>query len=1327
MSATLAEDQSVFSLDQVLRRFGLWKGGPIRHANQATRSRNLSQVLETDFSRPIIMSGASYDPHGHQIISVQSITTLDQDTGILDDRVVYWRHRPWGNADGGEPEDQYVFHFRGIVDDLSPREAEHVPPLMPEQIWWNGSQIFQGPHGGGADDPLREKHRLTAHRIVEISQRVKERLANQGDLHELLGDFQSADLHFDVGKAGMGSALRLLGLDAKGFDPIQSRLTQFFTGAIDDGTVGVNFSLLPILIEQSLLEDPTEDLDNIALGSLERLDATHGYLFEFINKKFQPVKENEKAATYMASGIPYVMYSLREIDDETGHISYRIFAEQEDVIEGQDKPLSFDIARVEYADDGQGHFELVDANFMGFGGSHTKDLASRLAIVGAIQTMNNALARGIYPDVRSIATECGLGKFFNEMGIPPGEDVGGEFKWVPLYGRNLDEKTLADFGGNEVGGGQIVISRVLKNAGTQDERISEVAMLHDFPLVLGQSESEYEGMNPDMMVFIEAIRNGGGIVLSHEHFDHRSIEFLAAMTDQHGDGWLKGVPVICRADVAYMVRKALEKVGVPKENYPDFMEYEKPDGSHDERLIKMGDKRYAYCARDEDGAARIWTQICAYGSKHTAPTDMHSFTGCYGDDHYKETFMTDGDSVGINDHGYQFLEEGQLALARLPEVSEEKLRKAIYNDDELYVGWDETTSLSDDSHAPTYDDVKDSMRFLVESLPKGKILSFHPLATNAEEIVMMREIGNEPDTLCHTVAVGASAQDHDTMHNKFGVDPFLDLRTVSVPAQNIPALLYEYAFEALDEQIEKRKSKGKFDPNRDSVYRVLVEIKNRAELEQKTGNPKPQIIFDTLFSNDPTVFESILQDLGIDVQIELETLKKLVNKSFDKKRKALMHDVIAKGINHESHLGFWVLRNIVTHGALTFKERCSWNEKAVYDALMRSDDPSQEQKYYSLRRGRTSNQGKAFRESAITTQDPKAKDGALKENPGGLIIWGTGVGLPDDLWSALARYARGESLYDYNELTRSTGFRIKEEDLVFFIPQTPTMGEDARKSQNQMIQDIVRNRGNTVFRAVKGGLEIYAPNEDLQRYLAFYNNDEMGLRAVHDANSNVIRISGREFHRSGHRRRLDMVNKYQDPRYKAKMVEPIHIGGASNHRRWEDTALQCGRRTGGIKRPGNFIALESRIHPKNAEPYLHETHALTPAIWAFNLRRKWGLQYGGVLQMVRHIGTPRPGLSAMEALDVRGNPNGHAYATTAWAEVNKAAIPRAGPTDRASVRQRVVGPSIAEVQTAGKRPRAVPKTALVRQELAAQRLKRQRVARRGENGELEFAPLGGGE
>ncbi len=1311
--------EGIYALDKLLRKIGMWPGPRLENLKKEERRELYDRMVEKgDFDKPYVLARSSCDPDSGQLSSMISYVSYDPDPDMSGDRkwihkLIYWRHMPWADGEQTEEEDVQVVELRGLAN--PEQTGDTVPDILPEQVWWNGKQMFQGGVYGGGHNPFRPEFRRFFGRVVEVSKRCNEILRNPARSLELIGRI------FEPAKEALGSAPQIRGITSDGkWDPVESTLNSLFTNAITKPGDTITLNLPAVSVDENLFDLDEERKNKRELTPLDRLKIVNGFFYSSLPNVHGMMEDWGEPSTDFDSGMPYLASALYEYDEERKRHIFRQYIMPEDPPEDMDAPEPFDMIRLEYSQDGD-RFTLEDASMMDLPSGEFDDRASKLRLLGMMQDCANELAQGRYPDYRNHLFRHRLQDKFSEFGPPPGEDVGGEFKWYSMNGRSLEKKADV-FGGNNVGGGQVLISRVMKTDQDDRKRISETAMIHDFPLIVSKPESDYDGLSPDVMRVLNAVRNGGAIMISHDHFDHASLQYLAKMKDEDGNGWLKGVKVVCREDIGYIIRNQMTRIGVRPEDWPEFVYYDQPGGHPD--IKDMGDGQYAYCARDEDGIARIWTQICRKGSMHTAETDMHAFTGCYGDEHYHDTYVSDGDAFGIFEHGWRFLEKGQLALARLPEVTYEKLTAKIKDFNKLYIGWDEPTGVTLDGNAPRITQFEDTFRHCLRSLPEGYMVSHHSFSTNILERRVVRKICNEPETLRNVTAAGANSTIRDSCMNMFGVGPHIDdsdpdkdvvydetdLREVDIPPELLPQSAYDAALVAANDFLKTRIAKAekarerskKANPpsveellEKDVPYLVFREILRQAEEEKKNGNSKPLALYDAFFSGNENAFEKIVDELKLPKADTTRKMPRVVRNALDNERKRLSAELINEEKDPEANTEFWMLRNLAKNGRIRFSTKCCWNERNMYDAIMR--EGGQET---AARHGvRSSKRALNFRKDL-----------------GNLLVCATGAtGSVGEQLSMLSSYAEGRSLYDHDEIARNTGYKIDSEKMILFVTQTPSMGDEARKNQERIVQDIVRNRGNTVFLSFHGGFRIINPKEHRAHFENYYRSQGWNIRW--DGRNNELVVEDHHLHIKGHRSYNDMLKKMLDPRYKVKLVEAIHIPGWESLNRWTEIVLRAGRRTS-IEKPDDYQAMECR-EDENGNPYMKVTDYLTPSYWLFKLRRKYPRQYGGYLEMLRLFIMPREGRRRMDALDVRSDGASNMFEETV-AAITSGAFLKPYFKGVASAAQHYLGPDPANVRPEGDNT-SVTASAMVRMartaaRLATQKTRYERRAARQERG-----------
>jgi len=448
---------------------------------------------------------------------------------------------------------------------------------------------------------------------------------------------------------------------------------------------------------------------------------------------------------------------------------------------------------------------------------------------------------------------------------------------------------------------------------------------------------------------------------------------------------------------------------------------------------------------------------------------------------------------------------------------------------------------------------------------------------------------------------------------------------------------------------------------KDVPYQIYNQIYAQAKEAIEGGNKKPKVLYDVFFSSDDTYLRDVAKILQLDVATVPDVIPSVVRnalqaqyESYSKKFKS--------NEEKEADTTFWMLRSIVKNGKVAFSSKCSFNDYKMYLAIM-------------------AGQKTAARHGVRTSKRAKEH---FRARPGQLGIVSTGpTGTAEEQFASLSRYARGDSLFDYDEVVRNTGFKLNPEQLTIFITQPPSMGDAASKAQESLIQQIVKNRGNTVFCAYRNGFKIYNPKEHRRAYEQHFRS--LGWECQWHAQANQLVVHDQPMHIHGHRFYDDMKDKISDPRHKPKLVEFIHMPSLKAFKNGQEIVRRAGKKTS-IKNPDTHRAYRFETDQETGEPQMALTDYLTPSFWLFRLRRKYGLQYGGVLEMVRAVIMKREGNKRSDGLDVRSTGEGFYAQSTASrvvGDLTKAARGIFGPS---SARRRSTSPSRASVQKPGTRP-----------------------------------------
>lgn len=1229
-------DRKIFGLDRWLHNLGLWRGPNLRRADESER---LAALHDLDFSRALILANGAYDTDGQQIITMSSTSSYDEEAGIFEDSITYWRHLPHA-TDGG---DHYVLSIQGKRDPMQNPEDGEVPTILPTQIIVNGSPVFSGTLDGGPHDPYWPKHRRMIDRVMEFSQRVKENLNAQDSIADLAQIMAGGPGDEDFLAMATGAGTFFEGLSSKG--GFEDAHTPYFLNIVDQSD------------EDSKIE--------IFADTFEAMDIIHGgYTNTVENRSLQ--RDFAKSATHMESGLRFACERIADKDPETGDLIFRLTISPENVPHDMDAPPESDLVYMRYKkQDGQSYI-LDEARFMEGGPEEFESLGEQAKLIGFMNMVGDYLAQGKYPPFFDLAYKCRLEKHIKEMRTPPSlEKEGGEFLFVPLNGSNL-EAQVGKFGAS-LGGGNMFMQRGVK----EDGSISEVAMLMGLPFEPGAGESDWDGAQPDITPYLDALKKGF-IYLDHDHFDHATLEFYAVK------GILRGQSTICSARTQKIVEERMKKLGVTRDQWPNFINYDHPD------MIPVGnpeDKTVAYPVKDEDSNIRAWAQFCIDGSKHTALTDNVMLTGCYKDQFYQDSYYLYNDAFDLKDHGWRFAQHGQEGLIGLPGVNEKNLRKTIKSEFEKYIALHDTTNPDRSGSAPTVNEVKNIWRDILEILPPDMVATHVPFSTNHLEIQALRELCAEAGIMRNTTSVGANAEMRSTCMNQFGVDPDINLRKVSIPKDKIPQAVYDETLNAIEDLLtkieigaEKRLKKRKDgatleDILKDDVtYQVLTKILQDAN---NSDDPKAENIYRIMLSGDLMAYELEIQSMGYEAKDKPRIVPNAIYNHLKEEGKNLTEGNIGP---HRDVAG-WCLSNIGKNRKIKFETIGSWNETYMFQAIMNEQD------HAITHATRTSETAKSFR-----------------DNLGELMILITGpTGTAEEWFATFSRYLRGESLLDYDEDVRPTAFQLDHDaPKAHFITQPPSTGHAAALGQQSMMRTMALNRPKDIgFLAKDDGFEIHNPGEHMDHILKKLKEKGYDARRGGTSSAPMIQVLHAPFHIGGHARHENTRKFVRD--LPAKLHEAVHISSFSALQAFREIVRSEGKKSC-IEKTQDHVTRKCIMDPKTGELSMPVQDYLTARYWQWRTERKFGQQYGGTVRGLQTCVMRDNGAQQTSGLHVRRDANGHFERHVAMHDYNAWL---ADFSSKASARRRMIGPDLAHIQPANQTPRVGTRSAAMQAYLAS--------------------------
>ena len=628
------------------------------------------------------------------------------------------------------------------------------------------------------------------------------------------------------------------------------------------------------------------------------------------------------------------------------------------------------------------------------------------------------------------------------------------------------------------------------------------------------------------------------------------------------------------------------------------------------------------------------------------------------------------------------MRRGQLALADVfDDISEEELLAAAPSEDKLYVALMEATSTDKSGESTKKQEFQDNMRVLLKALPEGKIPVFVPFSTNHLEYQSLYELCNEPEILRHTTEVGANAQHRATAMNNHVVDPDLDLTRVEIPHEKLPKIAYDTALKAVQEFLDKHmeKAESKLERSRrgttledilkDSVpYQVFKHIQDQAEAEIAKGAEKPKAVFEAFFNGNDNKFEDLARELGFPPNEKPRKMPRIVRNAIAEARKELRENSqntmkISEDFEQDRDLTdadttYWMLRSLEKHGGIKFKAgKDLINQTNMYRAIMNDQD------LRSVRRTRSCKTADRFR---MTPDD--------------LAVFITGpMGSAEEYFATLSRWVRGDSLFDYDEVTRNTGYKLDPEDMIPIITQPPSMGSSAERAQDALLQLAASRHDTTIMCATPKGMKIFNPGQHQPNFLRHFQNAGWDAPDI-DAANNRMWIHGRGFHIEGHAHFDDMKQIYGSDYFKARNVELIHTSSEKAIR----ASLEIAEATGNvstIREPKDWIMRKAGTDETGA-PVMENHSTLTPRTRLIRKITKFGRQYGWQVDMKLALGLWRGGDKRQDGLNVRSHPGDFYHGQTSWKQANDFLKPGQG---RRSQRERALSPSFADVQKKGGR------------------------------------------
>ncbi|MCI5060996.1 MAG: hypothetical protein MRY79_07990 [Alphaproteobacteria bacterium] len=1184
-----------YRLDRWLNALNIWREDDSHRDDLPARKSALKNI---DFSTPFVLTASDYDEENSlRLVTAKSETSYDPHEGILEDSITYWRHMPFSNAENADQQKHHVISIRAKKVN-SDDEVDGIPILQPEQIWVSGELVFCRLRG---DDPTQEKHVSLINRITELSCRVKEHLNQQKparDLAKILaGDVESENALEDIAKGA-----KLSGLDSKG--GFQPSISPFFLDSAGNETTPLTFSNC----------------------DLDQLKTILGFNYNTLESDKHHTGKRYISRTQMQSGIKYSTAIHHDVDKSGKNHSFRITMEVIDPIgEEGEVPPPFDIARLNFTQEDAQKFTLDSASFMQHQVSNLSSYEEKLNLIGFFQRSNEYFSKREYPPYRDLAARYRLTDHLNKMHTPPPLEEGGQTLFLAINGSSFEKKV--DSFGADIGGGNMVMHRGLD----QDGNISEVSVIIDFPFASGRGHSDFDGMNPDYLEWWDSVE---GICITHDHYDHATVEYYAHQ------GFLRGKTIYATEAVQAKMKEQIGKLQVPKNLWPKFETIE-GDG--------------AFCLKDKQGNNRLWVQYCEDSTLHSARTTGYMVTGCYQDKHYDDTHLVYGDGFDLTEKGWEWVKRGPRALADQLSVTASKVKDKIID-----VVWHDPTGIRYGGSCPRPDDVKETLRSILDVL-KDKAVIAVPFSTNHLEIQSLMDVWSEEEYLRNFTAVGANAQKRLSIMNKHGVDHDMDCTEVTIPHDKLPDRAYKCVIKAIEDCIKRVEQKYETSLKHKDIsqskalpfYKKLLE---QAQTEIKNSNTKPEFLYQGLLDGGETISADIdtLGNSPEKVTQDIERLRRKLKKRLNSAREKMLKKYQEEEIPTDSSTKYFMIRRLASHGKVCFLNN-GLNARNMYRAIMAGQDEA------AIHAGRDTKTAHGFRKIL-------GKLGIISTAP---------TGSAEESFGSLPRLAWFNSLFDSDPSVRNTGYPIDvEKDAVLFVMQPAPPGSE--NGQERLMQELVNNRNVTIFCAVKNGFKIYNPKE-LHGPLT-HQFKKLGWNVSFDHATNQIQVHDQPFHIHGHGFRNDVENLIKN--IPAKLHETIHIPDQTSHEIFKEVAQKNGKASS-IESPDDHIAYQFIPAKDGKPPRLKITDHLPQSFWLIRLRRQYGRQYGGIVEMLRAIVNTNKGNKRNDGLDVRRSGEQDytkLQATRKWSDFLK---PIFGGQ---SARQRIMGPAEPQKQSGNNRP-----------------------------------------
>lgn len=1244
-----------FKLDEWLLNLGLWRSAS-QHVLKANRAKkSLSELTENerrrvlshiDFSKTITFTRADFDENGYRPIILKSDINYDKKTGVFEGKITYWRHLPYENNNGQAKQKQSVLEFRAIRE--ADQGQDNNPTLMPYEINIDGETIFSL-HG---DDPEQARNYHMVERVTDLfqltNQLIQGRLTGENNQPLKLRDAKKvlsgttqkiAEDGGDILGEATGKKATLAGLNPKGgFAPASS--LHFYESAFGENQP-IRFS----------------DMDEAML------DTVMGFTQNTLDTGLDHSSNKTTTAVIMHSGVRYRAEVKKEKKGRT--IAYSLQVNPYKAHKSKKVPPGFEVARIEFKENDAQTFELKSASIMNGNHEGIKTYTDRMSVLGLFQDANqNYIAHNMFPPFGGLFAKYKLNGNLPMVVRTPGyvdmngheqpnylNAMGGEFLWIPLFGSSV-EKKVAGFG-DEVGNCHVFLSRGLKD----DHTISESAIIFDVMLANGGPDKGASGMIADITPWLDAVRNGGYIVLSHDHYDHKTIEHMIQK------GWLKDVKIICTNAVKYVVDQTCSNLNVSAADKPVILPIENMKSIkynhsqiHD-ACAKMGvlpkDKTIEQAMgqikqipiTDQDGKTRMWLQLCKNGSLHTAETMTTAITPAYGNKITGKPFYTASDHIELTEEGRVFTFALPQILAQEKNVEWRDLAQYVYQKDgtpDYFVSLDEVTGInSGGSMRP--EDFRETAKVLAELDKELGMTPFNiQFSTNILEILTWEELYSLNDYLRNTVFVGANIERRARIMNKFGADPSVDLTKIDIPKDKIPLQFYDQGIDALGKYLEKEKTRLEktFDTSDEEkeAFNAYKKVYEDILEQKKLGDPKPQAFYEAYMNgyNDP---ERRSAD---------ENAVRKAFQSIKKQRKEKLEKDTSKESEHLRDVHFFIAHELQKNGSITFKKD-NLDARAMYIAIMN------DQAKAKSTAGRTSKKAKSWR-----------------DDPEFLALFGTGpTGIAEEKLAQLYRFGWFNSLIDFDERVRKTSYEVDSDNLIINVTQPSPPSKNSVLAQEALMQMVANNRNVPIRLATRNGFKVINPGATLKAHEKKFRQHGWSFEP-YDAAKDEIFVN-RPFHIHGHPFFNDIQRETEES--PSRIHVPIHIPNYAAFAKHREMVSKIPGKVQPIEFPRDNVSYRAEIDPQTQDWRLVHMDSLPERFILIHETSQYRKPFKPDISLQRAVLLRADGNNPYDALNARLNDRTHLDSMPTQ-RFNESAAGSGHLTNR----QGQLGPATADIQ-----------------------------------------------